>query len=129
METEGAKAAVLLRGVGKDYRLYDRPGDRLREALHPFGRVYHRLFTALDRIDLRVDAGEIIGIVGENGCGKSTLLKIIAAVLNPAGAQYTPRAALFPCWSWALVSIRSSADCAISVFSARCKGWSGPRDG
>lgn len=37
----------------------------------------------LDGIDVRVEAGRRIGIVGRNGCGKSTLLKILAGVLEP----------------------------------------------
>jgi len=39
--------------------------------------------TIVDELSLRVDGGEIVGVVGRNGCGKSTLLAAIAGVLEP----------------------------------------------
>lgn len=35
---------------------------------------------ALDRVDFEVDAGEVVGLVGDNGAGKSTLVKAIAGI-------------------------------------------------
>ena len=37
---------------------------------------------ALDDLDLRLDSGQIVGLLGENGCGKTTLLKVLAGVLS-----------------------------------------------
>lgn len=42
-----------------------------------FGR-----FTALDRLDLRVDAGEVHGFLGPNGSGKSTTIRILLGLLR-----------------------------------------------
>lgn len=39
-------------------------------------------FKALDRVDLRIDEGELISLIGHSGCGKSTLLNIVAGLLE-----------------------------------------------
>ncbi|MFW5488936.1 MAG: ABC transporter ATP-binding protein [Desulfovibrio sp.] len=36
---------------------------------------------AVDRVNLHVDPGEVVGLVGESGCGKSTLGRIISGIL------------------------------------------------
>lgn len=43
----------------------------------------YRKLTVLNNVSLSVEAGEIIGLVGENGAGKSTLLEILATLLEP----------------------------------------------
>jgi ABC-type nitrate/sulfonate/bicarbonate transport system ATPase subunit len=43
--------------------------------------------TALADIDLAIDRGEIVGIVGTSGCGKSTLLRIVAGLEAPSAGN------------------------------------------
>lgn len=43
-------------------------------------KQFNHSFLALEAIHLRVNPGEIIGLVGTSGCGKSTLLRIIAGL-------------------------------------------------
>ena len=42
---------------------------------------------ALDRFSLRVEAGELFGLVGPNGAGKTTLIKILSTLLRADGGQ------------------------------------------
>jgi ribose transport system ATP-binding protein len=50
---------------------------------------------ALDNVNLTLDAGEIIGLVGHNGSGKSTLVKILAGIHSPdAGAHIDLRSSI-----------------------------------
>jgi branched-chain amino acid transport system ATP-binding protein len=44
-------------------------------------------FLAVDRVSLRVDAGEIIGLVGPNGAGKSSLVKAIGGSVVPTAGR------------------------------------------
>lgn len=75
--------AIKIQGLTKTYKLYDSPSSRLKEALHPLHKKYHRDFEALKDITLSINKGETVGIIGKNGSGKSTLLKIITGVLTP----------------------------------------------
>jgi branched-chain amino acid transport system ATP-binding protein len=43
--------------------------------------------TVIDRLDFRVDAGEIVGILGPNGAGKTTLFNMVAGVLAPSAGR------------------------------------------
>ena len=39
---------------------------------------YFGTITALENVDLKVHAGECLGVVGDNGAGKSTLMKVLS---------------------------------------------------
>ena len=76
-------AALRVEKVSKQYRIYERPGDRLKESLTRGFLRRHKEFWALRDVDFEVEAGTTVGIVGPNGCGKSTLLQIICGTLTP----------------------------------------------
>jgi branched-chain amino acid transport system ATP-binding protein len=43
--------------------------------------------VVIDRLDFKVEGGEIVGILGPNGAGKTTLFNMIAGVLPPSGGR------------------------------------------
>jgi peptide/nickel transport system ATP-binding protein len=77
-----AAPLIELRGVSK---CFAKPIDLVEKLASTFhvseGRTVMR---AVDGVDLRVSAGEAVGLVGESGCGKSTLGRIIAGLCEPS---------------------------------------------
>ena len=51
-------------------------------ANHFGANVKEQVVRAVDEVDLFVDNGEVLGLVGESGCGKSTLGRIVSGTLE-----------------------------------------------
>ena len=66
----------------------------LRNIAKSYGRVY-----ALGGVNLSVDKGEVIGLIGDNGAGKSTLIKILAGVVKPTSGEILVRGRPVAGWS------------------------------
>ena len=77
------KKVIQVKNLTKMYKLYDKPSDRLKEALGLSKKKKYREHYALHDINFDVHEGECVGIIGVNGSGKSTVLKIITGVLSP----------------------------------------------
>lgn len=61
-----------------------------RIALQGIGKTFgagETALRALDRIDLSVHPGEVVGLKGPSGSGKSTLLNIVACILEPTDGR------------------------------------------
>jgi len=74
---------IALRDAGKRYTKYD---DRamLLSALRLRSRSTQSDLWALRHVDLEVQEGESVGILGRNGAGKSTMLQMLAGVTAPS---------------------------------------------
>ncbi len=88
------KPAIDIRNLGKQYELNESaPYVALRDILsQSVKKVFSpaekkEKFWALRDIDLRIEPGERVGIVGRNGAGKSTLLKIISRITPPTTGE------------------------------------------
>ncbi len=87
--------AIVTEDLGKRYRLGTRlPYGRLTESISTSVKRVLRAggdgasskdeyLWALRHVDLQVDEGEVMGIVGRNGAGKTTLLKILSRITEP----------------------------------------------
>jgi ABC-2 type transport system ATP-binding protein len=69
-------AIIEASGLRKDFTVRVKAGRWRRTT---------RLVAAVDGVDLRVEAGEMLGYIGPNGAGKSTTLKMLTGVLYPSG--------------------------------------------
>ncbi|MBI3162632.1 MAG: ABC transporter ATP-binding protein, partial [Chloroflexi bacterium] len=68
-DTESNRPLIDLRGVNKYYKT--AVGD----------------FHALDNVDLQIEAGEFVSIIGKSGSGKSTLLNMITGIDRPTSGE------------------------------------------
>ncbi len=81
---------IGLYNVSKRLRHYDCRNQWLRREIVDFLRGKRRapeLMTVLDGINLEIEQGETVGILGVNGSGKSTLMKLIAGIMAPSDGE------------------------------------------
>jgi len=82
--------------LSKAYQLYTRRTDRLKQVLFGRFRQYYREYWALRHLNLTVQRGERIGIVGRNGAGKSTLLQLLCGISQPTQGELTVNGRVAP---------------------------------
>lgn len=79
---------IQLRDVTKIFKIPREKRDTLKEnVINIHKRVQYSELHALKNINLSIDKGDFIGIIGRNGSGKSTLLKIIANIYTPTSGN------------------------------------------
>src|SRR5919205_4217544 len=79
--------AISLRGISKKYRISPNRASRLSEILSLGKAKKSHEFWALQDINLDVEPGTTLGIIGRNGAGKSTLLSIVSGILRPTAGE------------------------------------------
>lgn len=83
---------VRIENVSKTFQI--RKDNTLKDRLFHLGKLgrQHRShYTAVDDLDVTIQAGTTVGLLGPNGSGKSTLLKIIGGIIAPTSGQILTR--------------------------------------
>ena len=82
----------------------------LKDVAKSYGRVF-----AVGGVNLHVDRGEVVGLLGDNGAGKSTLIKMLSGVIRPTHGEILVRGVSQTNWNAA----RSRAAGIETVFQDR----------
>jgi ABC-type polysaccharide/polyol phosphate transport system ATPase subunit len=79
------EVAVSVRGLGLTYTTAIDRRPTLKARVKSLGRggKQTRVIRALDEVNLDVEYGQVLGIIGTNGAGKSSLMRVIAGILPP----------------------------------------------
>ena len=98
MYSSDMKPVIILENISVRYRAHEESIKTFKEyAIQLLKRnVKIKEFRALTNVDLQVNEGEIVGVIGRNGAGKSTLLKVISRVLIPTEGRVRLRGRVSP---------------------------------
>jgi ABC-type polysaccharide/polyol phosphate transport system ATPase subunit len=89
-------AVVELSGVGKRFIKYEDAPMLVTAALRLRQRTRRSSLWAVRGVDLTLDEGECLGLIGRNGSGKSTLLSMLAGVTAPTEGVLAVRGRVAP---------------------------------
>ena len=76
---------IELKNVSLKYNMSKEKVLSFKEYIIKFikNELHYEEFWALKNITMKIEKGEVVGLVGFNGAGKSTLLKIISQIIEP----------------------------------------------
>ena len=83
-DTGGVPPLLELRQVSRTFTVRE----------HAFGET--RKLRAVSDVDLRLNRGDCLGLVGESGCGKSTLGRLACGLISPTSGQILYRGTPLP---------------------------------
>ena len=86
----GEDIVISARNVSKHFISHTERATSLKERLIS-RRSSQTMFHALNNINLDIEKGSTVGLIGANGSGKSTTLKVLAGILRPTTGEVSSR--------------------------------------
>lgn len=97
-------AYIHLQNATLDLPIYDVQGRSLKKQVLRIGRRNRIaedndgvvVVRALDCVDVRLESGDRVGLIGRNGAGKSTLLRTMAGIYSPSAGSVESKGRVVP---------------------------------
>ena len=77
------KLAIEVKNMNKDFIIYGDKANTLKEKIVRLTRNNKEIRNVLKDINIKIEKGETVALIGVNGSGKSTLLKLITKIIYP----------------------------------------------
>lgn len=77
---------IETKDLSREYKTYQKP-EGLRNSLRGILKREYTSKIALNKTNLQIESGKIIGLVGANGAGKTTLLKMLSGLVSPSSGE------------------------------------------
>jgi len=89
LQSESKDPAIVIENLSVTYRTMLEKRPTMKSALLRMGRSKQEVkyIEALKGLNLTIERGDFLGIIGHNGAGKSTLLRTIAGILPPSNGR------------------------------------------
>lgn len=82
----GMSIVIETENLSRTYKSYQKPEGIINSLKGIFKREYN-FKIALDKTNIQIESGKIIGLVGANGAGKTTLLKLLSGLVTPSSGD------------------------------------------
>jgi ABC-2 type transport system ATP-binding protein len=77
---------IDVQGLSKTFRVHQKQAGLKASVKSLFVRDWIEK-KALDSVSMKIEAGEIVGLIGANGAGKTTLVKLLSGIVHPTSGE------------------------------------------
>lgn len=81
------KLAIEVKNMDKDFIVYGDRANTLKEKIVRLNKTKREVRHVLKDINLKIEKGESVALIGVNGSGKSTLLKLMTKIIYPTDGK------------------------------------------